>query len=1057
MQDLANGHLDVKALGEAANGDENTTVTTRTGQTYPSAKKALKEGIIQLFENGGLPATPFKTKALMTASSLVDGDYAQVTDDTVNNGLYYKDGGVWVKSDYDPLVQAKTYTDSEVSAIKTYTDDTNDILNMNALTGIHDLNFYDAIELVPTNLRKELLTISVNGGQDVRTFINNQPSVAKNWSRKQHWIKQDNSSDDAALINFGQDANTYNGFNPASENGTSDGEGKITSIIKLKRAYDDAGAVKPHYIGTAAQKNTMPIWGYLDKNGLRLNAISGKTYVKEVPPEKAEYVFISKSTQDFKLSNAFYLPDASSVTTPLGFIPDTATTIPYKKHEGESISVTHGINERQIVNRYFKSELINPDNKFHIAQIVKGLSFTKGHRSLINKVTGEARDVFIDSIKYQEGTNRLIVKVSYQAADTLDILGGSLVTANVGADGIGRLTWNRFDFGEDSFKLELVVDCNKLRDNKEYLFGELYGAIHPDVIMMGNYVPEQSRGLAVSNFIDGGTSVAVSGQKTAYPEPLTLVKNITNGSRNYLVKGDADKEYQQTTLLGEGLVRFNGKPEVHVITDSKASHLTNPKVTMIREKSGIYQGSGSQYNGANGLRGEVADSQWTHPDSCYADVAVAGYKYWMINSVFPNGNQGIEDGELFVSNDGLDWKRVKGANEVKLSSDPNVILPPVYWNSNGDNGFLPVPMFGTFDFMREGAAPETLKTFTHLAHDPAIAYHDGYIIVYTLHNFGFVSNGPITHKYIVCLRTNNGIDWEIVRQDGSTMPYNETNAKLVYSTSGGVRNHIAYWYNGGDSIVGRELSPQIVKVSDSEFYLYTQNNDARADVSGGHSMRLLRYKGTTPYTFDFTQYDVITKDSSIGGKLWHFGAQYYNGTYYILSNGYMFTSTDGINFTSGAYPFFWSGLASDLYKPSFVVGEGGKVKIAYGIAKRESAPNPLAVITPNNLFDYTKDKSAIYVAIMATVVSEYPSLTNIIERTNARTADAYVDVSVTAVSQRTRSMKTRLIPCVRADDKIPLDDDFDLGVDDMVYVSVYLNTRHGGELNFHGVSLVVPD
>lgn len=107
MQDLANGHLDVKALGEAANGDENTIVTTRTGNTYPSAERAINI----MFQNGGLPAAPFATKALMIASALVNGKYAQVTDDTVNNGLYLKTAGAWVKSAYDPTLQAKEYTD----------------------------------------------------------------------------------------------------------------------------------------------------------------------------------------------------------------------------------------------------------------------------------------------------------------------------------------------------------------------------------------------------------------------------------------------------------------------------------------------------------------------------------------------------------------------------------------------------------------------------------------------------------------------------------------------------------------------------------------------------------------------------------------------------------------------------------------------------------------------------------------------------------------------------------------------------------------------------------
>lgn len=111
MQDLANGHLDIKALGEAANGDENTIVTTRTGNTYPSAERAINI----MFKNGGLPAEPFETKAQMEidGAELVDGDYAMVTDDTANNGLYVKTAGAWVKSEYDPVLAAKEYTNTQ--------------------------------------------------------------------------------------------------------------------------------------------------------------------------------------------------------------------------------------------------------------------------------------------------------------------------------------------------------------------------------------------------------------------------------------------------------------------------------------------------------------------------------------------------------------------------------------------------------------------------------------------------------------------------------------------------------------------------------------------------------------------------------------------------------------------------------------------------------------------------------------------------------------------------------------------------------------------------------
>lgn len=102
LQDLANGHLDVKALGEAANGDENKQVVTRTGETYPSAKKAIK----QMFENGGIAAR-FKTLVELQASPLVDGDYALVADDSSDkNGIYIKEGGVWSQSKYTENLKA---------------------------------------------------------------------------------------------------------------------------------------------------------------------------------------------------------------------------------------------------------------------------------------------------------------------------------------------------------------------------------------------------------------------------------------------------------------------------------------------------------------------------------------------------------------------------------------------------------------------------------------------------------------------------------------------------------------------------------------------------------------------------------------------------------------------------------------------------------------------------------------------------------------------------------------------------------------------------------------
>ena len=98
----------IQALQQFMTNDASTEVAVPAYGNIPS----LQGYISTMFESGGLPATPFATKALMEASALVDGDYAQVTDDTTNNGLYVKTAGSWIKSTYDPVKQSKEYVDN---------------------------------------------------------------------------------------------------------------------------------------------------------------------------------------------------------------------------------------------------------------------------------------------------------------------------------------------------------------------------------------------------------------------------------------------------------------------------------------------------------------------------------------------------------------------------------------------------------------------------------------------------------------------------------------------------------------------------------------------------------------------------------------------------------------------------------------------------------------------------------------------------------------------------------------------------------------------------------
>ncbi|MGM8871537.1 pyocin knob domain-containing protein [Psychrobacter sp. 2Y5] len=108
LQDLADGHIDAGTLGEFANEDK--VVVARKGLEYPSAPMVSR----LVVENGLLGATPFATKALMIASSLVNGDYAVVTDDSdiAENGFWQKKSGVWRLLKWNPIEQSKEYVNA---------------------------------------------------------------------------------------------------------------------------------------------------------------------------------------------------------------------------------------------------------------------------------------------------------------------------------------------------------------------------------------------------------------------------------------------------------------------------------------------------------------------------------------------------------------------------------------------------------------------------------------------------------------------------------------------------------------------------------------------------------------------------------------------------------------------------------------------------------------------------------------------------------------------------------------------------------------------------------
>lgn len=103
------------------NDGDTKDVTTRTNTKYPTLQKAIK----QMFENGGLPATPFDTLQALTDSELPESSYAVVTnDERAKNGVYRKVGENWERQGFNDDVRTKII-ELKTAGIKNNYDDNN--------------------------------------------------------------------------------------------------------------------------------------------------------------------------------------------------------------------------------------------------------------------------------------------------------------------------------------------------------------------------------------------------------------------------------------------------------------------------------------------------------------------------------------------------------------------------------------------------------------------------------------------------------------------------------------------------------------------------------------------------------------------------------------------------------------------------------------------------------------------------------------------------------------------------------------------------------------------
>ncbi|QIC64450.1 hypothetical protein [Acinetobacter schindleri] len=941
--------------------------------------------------------------------------------------------------------------------IKEYVIDPLSEFDSSAFLNNYNLTRAEAIAAVPVKLRKQNLTITYNEVEKL-TFINDKIS---NWNIQRLWLRPTNTIAEGK-INHVDDRMLYEGF-------TIGGSGVLSSehplnrsaIIPIHRTYTD-GVENKLSVVSQLQPFTNLGFGFLNAVGETISGTYVGGFVNVVSrtiPADAKYIGITleaynTSTQvtngagnwDIAKKYLTYFPDNSKPIVTNLKNHDGFENFKYGEHQSLIIDKTP--TGDQLISPYFK-ETAKASNGLHIAHFVKKVEFQKGKQDL-RKPDGSYRRFSITRIGKQASTGGVYIQVTFENEKGVMVSPdlGTNIIVQPNEDGLVDIEWVSTRIA-DYFKLRVTIDSTYIPNgNIDFLFEN--GEIHPKVITKSEKIKGVNNGVQFTQFQQVGVAKTVSNQSQPDPKPVAVTMSMLNGVVSQNVVGSKGEEYQQMAMIASKTAGFAGKANIYV--DSKSNYPNNPKISLLRAPSSV------DYNLAiapiaqqnTDVMGKTLSSQYIHPDICYCSQPVGGYKYWMINSVWPNANEQFEDPEVFVSNDGIEWMRVRGFTELE-SGGIAFKLPEVYWNSNHKTGFMPIPISGSFEFAKETVTEVSDVTSTYLAHDPAISYHNGYVNMYVLYNFGLGSSTR-DHKYIICLRTNNGKDWEIVREDGSTMPYNEANSKLLFTKTNGIRNHIKYYYGSGGAGSSRAYAPQIVKVSDSEWYMYVRTNLNSVPTSG-YSLSTVRYRGSNPYVFNWDSPEILSKTNNFGGVLWHFGMHYNNGKFYCVFNGYLATSTDGVNFTVLPQRFFWQGMSSDLYKPTLTVGHDGKVKMAYSLQVHTSIPHPYKPQVPYN--SVNPERLYHYVKLPVTLVTEFSSLADMEVRATTAVEDAYVDVIIASISQATKSVKFNLVPCARS--LIEVTNALDVTYDDEIYVVAHLNARNGGSLEFKGVAATLPN
>ena len=524
----------------------------------------------------------------------------------------------------------------------------------------------------------------------------------------------------------------------------------------------------------------------------------------------------------------------------------------------------------------------------------------------------------------------------------------------------------------------------------------------------------------------------------------TVERTISPMGLSYALTGSVEKDSLSNNIFAKHNVVKAGSKQIYVYLANfinntvSVGKLTPTPFTI---PSGQFDNADSPVN----LTNVFDKDDYCHPNIAYDATGVAGYKYWMIASILPAYNEleaTWEDEDLFVSNDAITWERIKSYYEdAKTYTATGLSLPPqILATANARKyAFLPSPSDGEQIEISvpadNGAIALDRLTITltglPFKHDPAIFIDGGY--VYTYHSFHvpYVDRTGGSSRFLVCVRTNDGINWEIVRTDGSTLILTEATSRQIFTKDAeGKYNYMYYAYNRNNS------NPHVLKYGEGDYELVYGYNFTK------------RYKGTTPYNFDFTQ-EYSFQDQGSGN---HPGLLLDSSTLYLINQDSLYVSANrGETFTKYDHPPMWlGGLAGLSYKKSMCIGPTGKVILVE--AQRQITTS--ALIPEDNRIASTGRSHQLY-------ITEYASVADLVLKAQDGLVDSYIDVQIVKTDFNGKRL-VRFFPYISNNDTTyvvnsPLQRiklaDIDVTENDTLFIYVTLNTRNGSKIIFGGIEI----